>query len=82
METAHAKRRPGGGLLKALFLWPVKVIWKIATLVERSTGILLALILAVALLLIGMYLTSTIIGAVVGLPMMAAGAALLLRALY
>ncbi len=82
METAHVKQRPGGGLLKALFLWPVKVSWKIATLVERSTGILLALILAVVLLLIGMYLTSTIIGAVVGLPMMAAGAVLLLRALY
>ena len=82
METAHAKQRPGGGLLKTLFLWPVKVSWKIATLVERSTGILLALILAVALLLIGMYLTSTIIGAVVGLPMLAAGAVLLLRALY
>jgi hypothetical protein len=82
METAHAKRRPGGRLLKALFLWPVKVSWKIATLVERSTGILLALILAAALLLIGTYLVSTGIGFILGLPMAAVGAILLLRALY
>jgi hypothetical protein len=82
METAHAKRRPGGGLLKALFLRPVKLSWKIATLVERSTGILLALILAAALLLIGTYLVSTGIGFILGLPMAAVGAILLLRALY
>ena len=82
METTHLERRAGGGLLKVLFVWPLKAAWKCATLVEKSIGILLSLLLAAALLLIGMYLASTFFGLIIGLPMMAAGAILLLRALY
>ena len=82
METTHMEKRSGSGLLKVFFVWPVKAAWKFATLVEKSIGILLSLLLAAALLLIGMYLASTFFGLIIGLPMMAAGAILLLRALY
>lgn len=82
MESTDTERRPSGRLLKILFVWPVKAAWKFATLIEKSIGILLSLLLAAALLLIGMYLVSTFFGFIIGLPMMAAGVILLLRALY
>ena len=45
-------------------------------------GILLTLLIGVAFLLIGLYLTSTIIGAIPGLPMVVLGGFLTMRALY
>lgn len=66
----------------APIVWPCRLLWWMATRAERRMGILLTLLIGVAFLLIGLYLTSTIIGAIPGLPMVVLGGFLTMRALY
>jgi hypothetical protein len=53
-----------------------------ASRVERSTGILFTLIVGAVLLAGGIFLSSTLLGLILGVPMIFAGGFLVLRALY
>lgn len=86
-HVAHTNDRmlPGkfiGLMMNLFFIWPVKLLWKCATMTCNAIGILLCLILGSAMLFAGYLLVSTFIGAIFGLPMMVIGAFLILRALY
>ena len=68
--------------LRMLFLWPVFLLWRLATIACNALGIVFSIILAVALIGAGYLLISTFIGIVLGLPLMVIGAFFLARALY
>ncbi len=69
-------------LLKLFFVWPIILLWKSVTWVCSAIGILLCIILGLACLGVGYLLTATVIGAIVGIPLMVVGSFLLMRALY
>lgn len=65
-----------------LILWPVVAIWKIITKLVELTGILIALLVGFVLMVAGAILSMTVVGAVIGLPLMFIGAMITIRAIY
>ena len=68
--------------LRMLLLWPVFLLWRLATVTCNAIGIIFSIIVALALLGAGYLLISTFIGVIFGIPLMIVGAFLLARALY
>jgi hypothetical protein len=65
-----------------LLALPFVLIWRLITGIMRLVGRVLAFVMGVVLVIIGLLLSVTIIGAIVGLPMAAAGLLLMIRALF
>lgn len=76
------KRPWSGRAVRYVAFAPFRTGWWMASRVERSTGIVFTLIVGVVLLAAGFWLSSTLIGMLLGVPMMVAGVFLALRALY
>jgi hypothetical protein len=64
------------------FLWPFVAVWDLITWILRLTGRLVAGILGLVFMIIGAILTVTVIGAVVGLPLIIFGFALMVRSIF
>ncbi len=73
--VARAKRIPWP-------LWPFYALWRLVTLILGVTGRLVAVVLGVVFMIVGGILTLTIVGAIVGIPLMIFGFTLLLRGLF
>ena len=73
---AHRRRRV------PLLLWPVVLAWRFVTMIANLTGILLALLIGAVLMIVGWFLITSIIGAVIGVPMFIFGLLLFIRGLY
>lgn len=84
MVTAldEPRKRRGGRLLRYVLFAPFRMGWWMASRVEKSTGIVFTLIVGAALLAAGFFLSSTLLGLFLGVPMIVMGAFLVLRALY
>jgi hypothetical protein len=65
-----------------LLLQPFVWLWQLVTWVLGLTGRLVAVILGFVLLVLGLLLTLTVIGAIVGIPMLIVGFALIARGLF
>lgn len=65
-----------------VLLWPLIAVWKLITLVANLIGIVLTLLIGAVLMFVGFALTSTIIGALVGLPLFVIGLLLFIRGLW
>ncbi len=68
--------------VKVLVLWPFTLAWWLVTGITNIIGIVLAIIVGLVLMGVGIVLSSTIVGAVVGIPVGVLGLLLLVRALY
>lgn len=62
--------------------WPLRFAWRRVTAFSERVGILRTLILGAILTVLGYILMSTIIGALIGIPMFIVGLVLLVRGLY
>lgn len=69
-------------MMRGILLWPIRMLWRIATSVCNAIGIVMTLVFALAMLGVGYLFCTTVVGVVVGLPLMLIGFILLLRALY
>jgi len=69
-------------LFRGLFIWPIKLLWKMVTKTATALGIIISLLLGAAFMGAGYILTGTIIGAFIGIPMFIVGLFLFVRALY
>ncbi len=65
-----------------LLLTPFAWLWNLVTFILGLTGRLFAVLLGFVLLIVGLLLTVTVIGAIVGIPMLIVGFALVLRGLF
>ena len=65
-----------------LLLWPVVLLWRLVTFIANLTGILMAIVLGLLLMMVGLFLIYTFIGAIIGIPLFILGFFLLLRGLY
>jgi len=64
------------------YLWPFAAVWSVLAFVLRATGRVVAGVLGLALLAVGVVLSMTVIGAIVGIPLAILGFLLLLRAIF
>ena len=64
------------------YLWPFAAIWKLLAVIVELTGRFVAMVLGIALILVGVILSLTIVGAIVGLPLAVIGLLLLLRGMF
>ena len=60
------------------FVW----LWNLVTFILGLTGRLLAVAIGFVLLVLGILLTLTVVGAILGIPMLIVGFALVLRGLF
>lgn len=65
-----------------IWTWPFLAIWKIITWVANAIGILLTLLIGAVCMFLGFWLTMTVIGAVVGIPLFIMGLLLFVRGLW
>ena len=64
------------------FLWPFWALWRLLTLILGATGRLVAALIGIALMVVGLVVSLTIVGAPIGIPLAALGFLLLLRAFF
>ncbi len=64
------------------FLWPFAALWKLLAVIVELTGRFVAMILGIVFILIGVIVSLTIIGAIVGVPLAIIGLLLLLRGIF
>jgi hypothetical protein len=63
-------------------LWPFVAVWRLLTLIVELTGRLIAVLLGFILIIVGVILTVTIAGAVIGIPLILFGFMLLVRGFF
>ena len=64
------------------FLWPFVAIWNLVAWILGLTGRLVAAILGLVFMIVGAILTVTVVGAVIGIPMIVFGFLLMLRSIF
>jgi len=65
-----------------VLLWPFYAIWRFLTFVLEMVGRLLCALLGIGLMVGGVAITLSIIGAPVGIPLASVGFLLLVRAIF
>jgi hypothetical protein len=73
--TDETKRTPW-------FLWPFVAIWNLVAWILSLTGRLVAAVLGLVFMIVGAILTVTVVGSVVGIPMIVFGFLLMLRSIF
>ncbi len=75
MSKDHYSRTP-------LLLWPFVILWRfVATIIEIS-GRLIAAILGLVLMIVGVLVSFTIVGLIVGIPLIIFGFLLIIRGFF
>jgi len=64
------------------FLWPFWLIWRLVAFVIEMTGRLVGLILGTLFIVVGVIISLTIVGAVLGIPLALFGLLLMARSLF
>lgn len=64
------------------FLWPFYALWRLVTFILEMTGRLVLVALGLTLLILGIVISLTVIGAVIGVPLAALGLLFIARALF
>ena len=65
-----------------LLLWPFYAIWRLLTFVLELIGRLLCALLGLGLMIAGVAITLSVVGAIIGIPLAALGFLLLVRAIF
>ena len=68
-------------MLKVLF-WPFTAFWKLVGSIMNLTGRLIAVILGFSFLIIGVILSFSIIGAIIGIPLVILGFTMIIRGFF
>ncbi len=79
---AREHRHRGGGGCLGLLLWPFVAIWRLLATIVELTGRFVAMILGLVFLIVGVLVSLTIIGAIIGIPMAIIGVLLFLRGIF
>jgi hypothetical protein len=64
------------------FLWPLIALWKLLAAIVEMTGRFVAMVLGIVFIIVGVIVSLTIIGAIVGIPLAIIGLLLLLRGIF
>jgi hypothetical protein len=64
------------------FLWPFVALWRLLAVIVEMTGRFVAMVLGIVFIVVGVIVSLTIIGAIVGVPLAVIGLLLFLRGLF
>lgn len=64
------------------YLWPFWAIWRLLTFIVELTGRLVAVVIGLVLMIVGALVSLTVIGAVIGVPLILIGFLLVLRGFF
>ncbi len=64
------------------YVWPFAAIWNLVAWIVTLTGRLVAVILGFAFLILGIILTITVVGAIVGIPLAIVGVLMIVSGLW
>ena len=64
------------------YLWPFWALWRLLTFIVELTGRLVAVVLGLVLMILGALVSLTVIGAVIGVPMLLICFLLVLRGIF
>ena len=64
------------------YLWPFAALWKLLAVIVEMTGRFVAMVLGIALIVVGVIVSLTIVGAIIGIPLAIVGLLLLLRGMF
>jgi hypothetical protein len=64
------------------FLWPFAALWKLIAVIVELTGRFVAMVLGIVFIVVGVIVSLTIVGAIVGIPLAIIGLLLLLRGIF
>ena len=64
------------------FLWPFAALWKLLAVIVELTGRFVAMVLGIVFIIVGIIVSLTIVGAIVGIPLAIIGLLLLLRGIF
>lgn len=65
-----------------ILLWPFYAIWRFVTFVLKAVGRVLCGVLGIALMIAGIAVALSVVGAPLGIPLAALGFLLLVRAIF
>lgn len=66
----------------SFLLWPFVAIWNLVVWIVSLTGRLIAILLGLVLIIAGIILTLTVVGAIIGIPLATFGVLLMVRGLW
>ncbi len=69
-----------GGLINLLLL-PFRLVWRLLTLLLELTGRFVLMVIGLVLIVVGILVSLTIVGAIVGIPLFLIGLTLIIRGL-
>ncbi len=64
------------------YLWPFAALWKLLAVIVEMTGRFVAMVLGIVFIVVGIIVSLTIVGALVGIPLAFVGLLLLLRGIF
>lgn len=64
------------------FLWPFWAIWRLVAFIIEMTGRLVGLILGAVFIVVGVIVSLTVVGAIIGIPLALFGLLLMARSLF
>jgi hypothetical protein len=64
------------------YLWPFAALWKLLAVIVEMTGRFVAMVLGIVFIIVGIIVSLTIVGALVGIPLAIVGLLLLLRGIF
>lgn len=64
------------------YLWPFAAIWKLLAVIVEMTGRFVAMVLGLVLALVGVLISLTVIGAIVGVPLAVIGLLLFFHGMF
>jgi len=64
------------------FLWPFWAIWKLVAFIIEMTGRLVGLIVGGVFIVVGVIVSLTVVGAIIGIPLALFGVLLMVRCLF
>ncbi len=65
-----------------LLLWPFYAIWRLLTFILNVAGRLICSVLGIGIMIAGVAITMSVVGAPIGIPLASLGFLLLIRALF
>ena len=75
MTTTHKHHIPW-------YLWPFVAIWQLLATIVGLTGRFVAMVLGLVFIIVGVIVSLTVVGAIVGIPMAIIGLLLFLKGIF
>ena len=64
------------------FLWPLTALWRLLATIVSLTGRFVAMVLGLVFIVVGVLVSLTLVGAIVGIPMAIIGLLLFLKGIF